>query len=316
MNPLFGRFLVFCVILFILSGCDQLNEDARNDNNIIGQGFGARNTSNSEEMSLSLDINNYSYSFESVQTPSEIIISTFSVKKEGRLILETFFETAIGNYGYKAAQSALIEIAANNYSRTLDKKSFQKVLIDMEGLMEKMSFGIDESVFLSNQIFYHRSIIQTIVRKLEGGSDECECTAHPGYLVDKIGFICQEDYAIPISVLQSILKEKADILSVEESVFLESFVKSQELKNIKEITFNQLYFSMIDEGAFNRSLEEIAISGKSSRGCWLGQGSSWGCCGNYAGCCYYWNLVCWVHDAICTKCWPRWFCFSGCKPDQ
>lgn len=47
---------------------------------------------------------------------------------------------------------------------------------------------------------------------------------------------------------------------------------------------------------------------------WL-QGSDWGCCGNYAGNCYYAHLACYAHDAICTQCKPSWFCFSGCKPD-
>jgi hypothetical protein len=43
--------------------------------------------------------------------------------------------------------------------------------------------------------------------------------------------------------------------------------------------------------------------------------SDYGCCGNYAGCCYLWNPLCLIHDLHCKKCKPRWYCFDGCIPD-
>ena len=48
----------------------------------------------------------------------------------------------------------------------------------------------------------------------------------------------------------------------------------------------------------------------------LGDGSDWGCCGNYDGCCYFVAPICLIHDQLCSNCTPSWFCFSGCIPDQ
>ncbi len=40
------------------------------------------------------------------------------------------------------------------------------------------------------------------------------------------------------------------------------------------------------------------------------------CCGNYLGCCYYVNPICYVHDTMCSDCRPSWFCLRGCKSDK
>ena len=44
------------------------------------------------------------------------------------------------------------------------------------------------------------------------------------------------------------------------------------------------------------------------------KGSDHGCCGNYAGPCYFAHSICYVHDRLCTCC-GSWWCFGGCRPD-
>lgn len=62
--------------------------------------------------------------------------------------------------------------------------------------------------------------------------------------------------------------------------------------------------------------ENISSGSGDCAGGWWPSGHSHGCCGNYSGCCWYWHPACYLHDKICTKCKPRWFCFSGCVPDD
>ncbi|MBE5321262.1 hypothetical protein IM793_19025 [Pedobacter sp. MR2016-19] len=53
-----------------------------------------------------------------------------------------------------------------------------------------------------------------------------------------------------------------------------------------------------------------------SFGGWWPSGSDHGCCGNYVGSCKVWHPICYIHDKICKKCTPRWFCLGGCIPDK
>ena len=46
------------------------------------------------------------------------------------------------------------------------------------------------------------------------------------------------------------------------------------------------------------------------------QGTDFGCCGNYEGCCVYATWFCLKHDIECKllACEPTWYCFTSCVP--
>lgn len=70
------------------------------------------------------------------------------------------------------------------------------------------------------------------------------------------------------------------------------------------------------KAALQRLSRGHALNTNPDRGdCWLGLlGSDWGCCGHYSRCCWLETMGCFLHDAACINCEPRWFCTKWCVP--
>lgn len=154
-------------------------------------------------------------------------------------------------------------------------------------------------------IFFHMAILNTINRSLSSTND-CECTPHPGYFVDKTSFWCQEDYLYNVEDLQDYFNANLDKATTLGGTPVIEYVNSLYTNNIKDVvSFKEIYFLTHLKEQFNNGLKTIV--------CPDGSGSGLGCCGNYAGCCWYWSLDCLRHDMACINC-DHWYCLPGCKP--
>ena len=134
---------------------------------------------------------------------------------------------------------------------------------------------------------------------------------YEGYELGLSGFVLNEDIIVDRQAFLTIInQDAAAVLHDDQGLYV-----FQEVLN--SIPFNS--FSLKDLSAeMDFYVAQHPENNMAASGCgvgWWPSGSSHGCCGNYSGCCYYWNWKCYVHDKICTKCTPRWFCLSGCVPD-
>ena len=133
-------------------------------------------------------------------------------------------------------------------------------------------------------------------------------TVYEGFKKGMSSFIFNED--LEINVQDFINRINEDPVFAKEKGFF--FTKEIfENKSSPIIYYSELLDDIIKYTADNPEKFE----GPSYNGFKWPSGSTWGCCGNYSGPCYFYMPVCWVHDVICTNCRPRWFCFSGCVPD-
>ena len=174
---------------------------------------------------------------------------------------------------------------------------------------------------LLGSLFFHNSILNLKKRSIQEGKKDCDCTLHPGYLLEKTGFFCQEDFLMPVNVIKSTINKNKDAFSDSNSIALTEYLNST---SEKFISFDKLYGFYVEKELYSKTLDLIKNKDNAkdtqTRGdcawwCPLGCGSSWGCCGNYSGCCLYSNPLCLIHDVLCTNCTPDWACFSGCVPD-
>lgn len=163
---------------------------------------------------------------------------------------------------------------------------------------------------------YHLSIIRAAIRG-DLNNSTCDCTVHPAFLIDSSYFNCQEDHSYNVSDLKSAMNDYiADFGTLDtDSQGLYNFLYSTQDVTID---FNSYYSYYVSNSDFNLFLgQQInSISGNCGWWCPIGCGSDHGCCGNYSGCCLYRNIMCYVHDKLCTDCNPSWFCLPGCVPDS
>ncbi len=175
---------------------------------------------------------------------------------------------------------------------------------------------------LLGSLFFHNSILNSKKRSLEKESNDCECTLHPGYLLNKTGFFCQEDYLMNVNIIKKTIAKNKDVFLDSSSL---SLTKYLDTTSEEVISFEKLYRFYIDKELYLKTLDLIKNgnqekSSQVARGdcawwCPLGCGSDWGCCSNYSGCCLYTHPLCYIHDAFCTSCAYTW-CFGGCVPDS
>ena len=151
-----------------------------------------------------------------------------------------------------------------------------------EELADKLYQCTKEMVMsqLRFSIMYLETVVASAQRICNGA--ESICTASPKYTYGEGLFICEED-------LEELYKELMnDDTEKEKTTRKEDHEMSPE-----------------KEGE------------KVKRGIWCPgiTGRDHGCCGNYAGQCYYCSLGCYLHDRACTQC-QYWHCGPACRPDE
>lgn len=267
-------------------------------------------------LEVSRTIDNQKFEFKSTRNEN-IILSSFIVKtKNNKVIYETNYTLDLDIQDFKLYQSEKVINIAKDLDFSLDVKDYTEINTNFEMFFNFINSSLSDVKLktLYSQLYFHKSILSIKLRSLLSNSN-CECTLHPGYLVDKIGFSCQEDFYIPIDILNELVENKEQQFPNNEQakLFKEHFQRQITVNQV-EISFDKIYSFYGSKKDYLTSLENIK-NGNQNRGCWFGQGSGHGCCGNYSGCCYYWNPLCWAHDEMCVNCSPSWFCLPGCVPD-
>ena len=238
--------------------------------------------------------------------------------------LQTNFSINEKSNSYKLIQHKRVLSEANRLLNMVSKEEIIEISLIFEELGKSLinDSRINSSSSLFESFFFHNAIINSIKRSKINGQD-CGCTPHPGYFVDKANFWCQEDYLInPKKYLEGIIKSNYKPNSTE--IIVVDFLKSVE--NHEFISIDKLFEVIETKSAFleridyvySSEMKKIARTSDDEDDDILRKpclkGNQWGCCGNYSGCCWYKSIICLAHDYYCQTCTPRWFCLPGCVP--
>ncbi len=242
--------------------------------------------------------------------------SVLKITKGNETVYNVTYTVDLNRDKYKFYQSEKVVKFAQDLQKNIVDKNIDKG-IEQLLLNAQKRFGRETINIHLKSLFFHKSILETKKRQLLNGGD-CGCTVHPAYLVDKTGFVCQEDFFIPVEILEDALKSDENVFYDDnEKELFKEFIRPHTKSKKKAIRFDELYSFFVSKQKFQALVRTVKNNKPDTKGgCWFGSGSSHGCCGNYGGCCYYWHELCWVHDKLCSDCNPSLFCLPGCVPDN
>ena len=298
----------------LLINCEQDKVEIKKDTiNILS------NTSSKFEATSKSNSENYSFSFTSILQNGKTVsvLKIFdSSNPEKQLEINNITNEAIP--AYKLAIHKAVISEANKIKNSL-KLDWVAVVIEFEKFI-KSTVSVDKVHYSSNlvqSIFFHNSILNTIKRSFDTGTD-CTCTPHPGYFVDKTPFWCQEDYFIDTEKFVKVIIESGYQLNQKERILFD-FLKITSKKE-RFVTIDKLLAITEDKADFMSKVEYQFLKAnnltdiKAAREEYCFKGTDLGCCGSYSGCCWYANLYCLEHDVDCLDCLPWLYCLPGCKP--
>lgn len=312
-----GVIALLGITLFI--GCFKKGENilAENSLNVVTNS----NETYLAEIKIGDKIFNYSSKNEGAITKSDL-----KILKDGLIIYESQFELDTTINDYRLLQHKKVEKIAKSLSYKLDEKDYKVISANTKSFIETIFNSTSVRKKHVQSILFHFAIINTKMRAFE--NNFYQCVPHPGYILGRSYFWCQEDFYVDVKLIKNLYKTHPELIKDLKSEKLLNFINSTQSDLL---SFDKIYSFYISKDNFLKSLDNIfsrnnpssdnkttsiaELSGDCSWWCPLGCGTDWGCCGNYSGCCLYSNTICYIHDAICTNCQPRWFCFSGCVPD-
>lgn len=313
--------LIFSILLFLITVVHTIV--ACNDNGGIQEmstslkdndktGIMARSLSLKDTLFIEIEDKSYKILLTGSYFQDEVS-SKLKVFLSNDLIFEVPYNFNVNEEHWRLKQASKIITQA-----TILKNISPSIIIDVQKILDRSIDYIYAETLDSKDkdlvsiVNFHNAILNSTIRSNNENSD-CNCTVHPGFIVDKTFFNCQEDQFYNVDELSSILSDYADnnVLDIPTSNLITYLQNTSETK----IRFDDYYNFYFPKEDFQNSITDFLQNSPNKR-CWLGQGSGHGCCGNYSGCCYYINPICHVHDAMCSDCRPSWFCLPGCKPDK
>lgn len=317
-RKLFLPFLLTFFSLIFSQGCQKDNPiNIENSSNPSSETNLVIVNSDSNLVEYSEIYSNQKYNFKSEKINDEFHSSfTITDLNTTNEIFSTdyIFDNSINNF--KVYQSENVEEIASslNFGITVDEYvTLKNQYFDFFKNILNNSYN-ESTKSLLEQLFFHKSIINVKLRSLSANSP-CECSVYAGYLVNKMNFTCQEDLFVPVSVINELVRnEEQQFANSRQAQLFDRHIQSQLEPNQTEISFDKIYSFYGSKQQYIESLNNLK-NGNQNRGCIFGQGSSHGCCGNYAGCCYFWHVGCWIHDKQCGTCSPEWYCLPGCVED-
>jgi hypothetical protein len=253
--------------------------------------------------------------------------STLKVVKGDALIYATTYDLNTAIPDYRLVQHTKVEDIARALSFPLQEADYVLIGAETKAFLEAVFYSTGVTKKHVQSIFFHYAVITTRQRSLADANGTIECVPHPGYVLDKSYFWSQQDYMVKVALIKDVFAQHPDLMQQPKAVKLLAYINT-----VKEetISYDKIYAFSVSKQDYLQTLNNILVRNNPPpptgtigtdvvAGCawWcpLGCGSDWGCCGNYSGCCLYASVECYIHDAICTNCEPRWFCFSGCVPD-
>jgi hypothetical protein len=252
------------------------------------------------------------------------VTSSFSFKdKNVNYNLEYEIDISISHWKLKQSDK-VIQKSEDLISKNISSKTLVVLTKSLEQFYENnYKTLIDNSdPLLISMLNYYKSIFNVANNSILNKED-CECTVHPAFLLEKTNFNCQEEQFIKVNELKEILYNyKTENSEIDSSTT--NLIRFLDNTNQRQIRFDEYYSYYISKDNYELVLSNFLnpqISAKKTNPgdcawwCPLGCGSDHGCCGNYSGCCLYWDPACYIHDQLCTDCQPAWFCLPGCQPD-
>lgn len=292
---------------------DETNSKVFNSN----QNAQSRIVNNQDSISYEINSSIYSITF-SANKNVNLINSTLTIKKNSTFLFDTSYDFNISENHWKLKQDVIVVSKANSLKNSnISEQDLKKIMEILNNNSEDFynRFLETNDSYLVSAINFHKSILNTAISSIEKNTP-CNCTVHPAFLLDKTFFNCQEEQYYDIGDLKIALNEYSQNNSLDTgTINLINFLNST---TDTEIRFDDYYNFYVPKENFKYFIGSTisAAGGDCAWWCPLGCGSDWGCCGNYSGCCLFASPECWIHDAMCTKCKPAWFCLPGCKPDK
>ena len=253
--------------------------------------------------------------------------STLKVIQDNSLIYESIYglDTTIADY--RLLQHIKVEELSKALKFDLQERDYSALSSQTKTFLETIfkSSGVRKRHVQS--IFFHFAIINTKLRAMHRKDGTYECVPHPGYILGKSYFWCQEDFFVKVALIKDVYLKHPELIEDIKARKLYDFINNT---NEDFLSYDKIYSFSIKKEDYLKSLDNIVMRNKSMNSsqnresqvasdcswwCPLGCGSDWGCCANYSGCCFYRSIECYIHDRLCSDCEPRWFCFSGCVPD-
>ena len=196
------------------------------------------------------------------------------------------------------------------------------VALNMKGT-ELKSLGT-QGLFMSNSLV--KSVYRKVVsdnyfalttgtnvanstNQIVGDSTATTNSVYEGFTRELSSFSLAEDLDIDVAYFLNYINSNTTYALEKGFLFVRDILNTYTQTSV---SVYQLEQDIIDYTANNPSNFEGPVS---NRGLSWPSGSTRGCCGNYSGPCTYYSPICHIHDALCSTCSPRWFCFSGCVPD-
>jgi hypothetical protein len=166
---------------------------------------------------------------------------------------------------------------------------------------------------LAQSIYFNVAIIKSTKRAKENGSNDCNCAPVPMYFTGQSPFVCQEDVSYDVNgILEDLEENLSEISQKYDTETINQLRTYLESSSKKSITFEEMNLSLLNGVATNLFINDIEDFIETRR-CFL-LGTDPGCCGNYAGCCWYGSMTCLMHDLHCWRCQYVIYCLPGCVP--
>ena len=323
MKKLNLKLLLILLLTTVIFSCTRENEEneliSKPNQSIQNPDITTNRSSLSDSLFFEITRDKYIITYSTSLHQESVVISDLSVQKNYENVLDIQYEFDTNQEHWKLIQSQIvIEKASSLEGELINIENLKEI----NGLLEEyLPYIYSETLDKKNELIissinYHKSILKTKIRSLETNED-CGCTTHPAYLIDKTFFNCQEDHFYKANDLKNVLdKLKEENEELDDSTLdLIEYVNTYEEE---DINFNNIYSFYVSNEDYDTFINNQLVSNSSDCAwyCIIGCGSDWGCCGNYSGCCLYRNNLCWIHDALCTNCSPSWFCLPGCVPDS
>lgn len=244
-----------------------------------------------------------------------IISSTLRIVSGNTTIYSTSYQINTTLTNYRLLQSNLVKQKAELLNYNFDSSGYALLAGQLNYFIETMMEGDSIYAVDVHAVFFHQAIMNTKLRGIV--TNLYECVPHPGYILGRSFFSCMEDFIVPKSIIMGVFNSHPELLTDATYINLYNYVNTS---NSQNFSYDKIYYFQVSKAAYLQTLDNIinqsSTLGNCSWWCPIGCGSAWGCCGNYSGCCLYWNFNCWTHDALCTNCLPPRYCLSGCIPDR
>jgi len=223
----------------------------------------------------------------------------------GTLILDFFNDTSISIYRWAIADK--IEQKADSLKSIISSGNVEKY----SELLDSMTYYISDNFSddttgaeLFQVLFYSTSIIKSIKRYNEG-ADSCYCTSYAGYVGGGTSFYCTQDIIVDVEEFLKYLEDNIEAIQEYDAEYLITYIEGYEGFRISYASIIKVIFQE-EGGVDSPPIYRAGLCGAIS-------GGDCGCCFNYQGPCIVCSVNCLVHDFLCQKCKPWWFCGPGCK---